>query len=157
VSTDAGATNTPAEAPKPLRDVWNAIKSRAGRIVFGVVFVTAATFYFKDQRLAEEAKQKAQAQPPAPATGCESLSAEELAKLGLRRITKAEAERLILPNTVVVEAGRQTSPGFRVAFVENEYAFVESLGDAGKYLAFPTAALERKRVPDQMPPRMKAD
>jgi hypothetical protein len=145
-------------APRLLRNIWDRLTTRTGRVVFTVLFVTAATFYFKDQRLAEEAKQKAQAQPPAPAaTGCDSLSAEELSKLGLRRLTRAEVERLILPGAVVVEAGKQASPGFRVAFVENEHAFVESLGDGGKYFAFPTAALERKRVPDQMPPRMKTD
>ena len=67
------ATPAPPPAPVPapttassilwlLNVVWEALRGR-WRVLFFVVFVVVATFYFKDRRLAEDAKKAG----PAPA------------------------------------------------------------------------------------------
>lgn len=134
--------------------VWEAARGRRWtRVLFFLAFVTVSTFYFKDQRLAEEAKkQAAEAELPPAAVRATwvRLPESELAKLGLRRITPQEFGEAILPDTVVVVKGRQDQKGFRVAYTENDFAFAQSLV-TGQYYAFHVAGLERKRVPDEMP------
>ena len=155
----------PAAAPAPpplLAAVWASLTGRAAKVAFAAVTIAVLTFYFKDQRLAREAAEQpaAKGEPPAalrqqpdqPPEGWEQMSDAELDKLGFKRITRAEFEKLILPDAVVVTKGRHDTPGYRVAYVENDYAFLEDLGNAGTYLARPVATLERKRIPDPMPP-----
>ena len=68
--------------------VWEAARGRRWtRVLFFLAFVTVSTFYFKDQRLAEEAKkQAAEAELPPAAVRATwvRLPESELAKLGLR-------------------------------------------------------------------------
>lgn len=139
--------------------VWEAARGRRWpRVLFALGFITVAAFYFKDQRLAEEGKK---AEPPAaarpvadpddPLGGLGRVGDAELAKFGLRRIPRAEVANLILPGAVVVVKGRQDQKGFRVVYTEDDHAFVQSLV-SGQYAAFHVAGLERKRVPDRMPP-----
>lgn len=153
-------------APAALALLWNLLGNyRWGKVVFAVLFVAGATFYFKDQRLAEEAKKKGE-EPAAPAyvepkkvvdpdeppAGWEKMTDEELAKLGFKRVTRDEFDRMVLPGSVVVPRGRQDLPGYRVAYVEGEYAFLEYMADQGHYTSAPVADLERKQVPMEMPP-----
>lgn len=152
-------------APGILLFIWGLTKGRLwAKVLFAVVFIIAATFYFKDQRLAEEGKQQEPPVtqpaplPPAPITdpdepppNWEKMSDEELAKLGFKRITRAEFDKLILPDTVVVVKGNQSAPGYRVAYTEDDWAFLEDLGDQHHYLAMRFAMLERKQVPTPMP------
>jgi hypothetical protein len=139
--------------------VFESIKSPTLKLLFVLAFIVVAAFYYKDQRLAEEAKKAEEpaaltqkANPNTVPDGWKTLSDLELARLGFRRITPAEAEKLIFPGGIVVKAGKQATPGYRVVHVEGAHAFLEDLGDSGKYLTLPVGALEPKRVPELMPP-----
>lgn len=148
------AEPTSASAVRWLANVlFESAKGRAGKLLFALGFIIVAAFVFKDQRLAEEAK-KAEKAEPAPAPTRPAAQDDPLGspvRPGARRLTPEEAETLILPDTVVVLKGRQDQKGFRVAYVENDFAFAQSLL-TGQYAAFHVAGLERKRVPDRMPP-----
>lgn len=151
-------------APGVLLFLWNlAGNYKFGKLVFALAFIVIATFYFKDRRLAEEAKkneppaqplktpEQPQPDPDQPPPGWDKMTDEELAKLGFRRVTREEFDKMILPGTVVVLKGLQGSSGFRVAYTEEEWAFLEDLADPRHYHAVPFDRLERKTVPTPMP------
>ncbi len=150
-----------ASPPWPLALLWaflGGLTRRWPTYLFAFLFITAATFYFKDQRLAEEAKNKPADPPPAaqqPPTDIppnwEQMSPEELAKLGFKRVTQEEFDKLIATDSVVVEKGKQSSPGYRVLSLEGDHAFLEEVGTPGKFTVLPVTQIERKTVPQPMP------
>ncbi len=145
----APPASSPPAAPSWLAKVWEKAGTVPwGKTVFAVVFIVVATFYFKDQRVAEEkAKQAppaAPADPPVP-PNWDQMPDEELAKLGFRKVTQDDLDKEIVPGVVVVSRGAQGTPGYRVVGVEGDYIFAEDLGDPGRYTALLLISVERKK------------
>lgn len=143
----AAPQTPPAAPPSLLARLWEKAGTVPwGKAAFALVFITAATFYFKDQRLAEEKAKQPQAQPLPPVPpDWDRMTDEELAKLGFRKVTQEELDREIVPGVVVVYKGNQNAPGYRVVGVEGDYAFVEDLGDRGRFTALLLLSVERKK------------